>query len=622
MMMKMIGLVCLGALFQIGCSAPTASTTNVADNEQTFPSDDLHTQSNADVVETKHLSLDLKIDFDQKQIRGIAGWQIANPKGEDTLRLDTHDLTIDSVFVNGSKSAFRIGQPIPHLGSVLAIPIQKNTSRVDIYYATGASPRALQWMDPQQTLGKKKPFLYTQSESIYARSWIPTPDGPGIRFSYDARVQVPEGLMALMSATNPVEMNDSGIYHFNMEIPIPAYLLALAVGDVRFRAIDDRVGVYAEPEMIERAFREFSEVGDMVKQAEALYGPYRWGRYDMIVLPSGFPLGGMENPRLTFATPTIISGDQSLVNLIAHELAHSWSGNLVTNHTWNDFWLNEGFTVYFERRLTEAMNDKSYAEMLWELGYQDLVREIGHLDSQDTRLKINLTGRDPDEGLTDVAYEKGALFLRLIEESVGRERFDTFLRSYFDQHAFKTMTTERFLDFLHDNLIKGDKALEENLNIPAWVYGPGIPENAPRADMARFNLVNEQRNHFLNGTKASALKTDNWTTYEWLHFLRKMPKPLDKDQMQELDKAFRFTSSGNSEIANLWYIMAVAADYETAYPAIDRFLSTVGRRKFLTPLYGEMMQTGKENMAKGFYRKYRGNYHPLAQMTLDELVGR
>ncbi len=621
-MMKMIGLVCLGALFQIGCSAPTASTTNVADNEQTFPSDDLHTQSNADVVETKHLSLDLKIDFDQKQIRGIAGWQIANPKGEDTLRLDTHDLTIDSVFVNGSKSAFRIGQPIPHLGSVLAIPIQKNTSRVDIYYATGASPRALQWMDPQQTLGKKKPFLYTQSESIYARSWIPTPDGPGIRFSYDARVQVPEGLMALMSATNPVEMNDSGIYHFNMEIPIPAYLLALAVGDVRFRAIDDRVGVYAEPEMIERAFREFSEVGDMVKQAEALYGPYRWGRYDMIVLPSGFPLGGMENPRLTFATPTIISGDQSLVNLIAHELAHSWSGNLVTNHTWNDFWLNEGFTVYFERRLTEAMNDKSYAEMLWELGYQDLVREIGHLDSQDTRLKINLTGRDPDEGLTDVAYEKGALFLRLIEESVGRERFDTFLRSYFDQHAFKTMTTERFLDFLHDNLIKGDKALEENLNIPAWVYGPGIPENAPRADMARFNLVNEQRNHFLNGTKASALKTDNWTTYEWLHFLRKMPKPLDKDQMQELDKAFRFTSSGNSEIANLWYIMAVAADYETAYPAIDRFLSTVGRRKFLTPLYGEMMQTGKENMAKGFYRKYRGNYHPLAQMTLDELVGR
>ncbi|HET9055173.1 MAG TPA: M1 family aminopeptidase/hydrolase, partial [Cyclobacteriaceae bacterium] len=363
-------------------------------------------------------------------------------------------------------------------------------------------PRALQWLTAQQTLGKTKPFLYTQSESIYARSWIPCPDGPGIRFTYNARVQVPIGMMALMSAENPQAMNDSGIYHFNMPMQIPAYLMALAVGDLHFKAIDERTGVYAEATMLDKAASELSDMGDMVHTAENLYGPYRWGRYDVLILPPGFPIGGMENPKLTFATPTIIAGDKSLVNLIAHELAHSWSGNLVTNATWNDFWLNEGFTVYFERRISEAMNDKSYADMLWELGYQDLekaVEEIGK-DSKDTWLKLDLTGRDPDDGLTDIAYEKGALLLKLIENHVGREKMDAFLKEYFSAHAFKTLTTEEFLKYLNQQLIKGDKELEKNLDLNAWVYGAGIPENAPRADMERFNQVNAEREKFLNGT--------------------------------------------------------------------------------------------------------------------------
>jgi aminopeptidase N len=583
---------------------------------------DRHTQSNADSVNVKHLDLDIKVDFAQKQISGNATWAIANPNGEDTLKLDTHDLSIDSVQVNGQKVSYGLGTQVEHLGSILSIPIQDSSTTVSIWYRTGKNPKALQWLEPQQTLGKKHPFLYTQSESIYARSWIPVPDGPGIRYTYSARVQVPQELMALMSATNPQQLNDSGIYHFEMTTPIPAYLMALAVGDVRFKAIDGRTGVYAEPAMVDKAANELSDIDDMVTVAEKLYGPYRWERYDVIILPSGFPLGGMENPRLTFATPTIIAGDKSLVNLIAHELAHSWSGNLVTNATWDDFWMNEGFTVYFERRLTEAMTDKSYADMLWELGYQDLEKSLAELEPKDTHLKIDLSGRDPDEGLTDVAYEKGALFLRLIETKVGRERFDTFLNKYFNDHAFQTITTERFLSYLREHLIKGDKELEEQLTIDAWVYGPGIPKNAPRADMARFSKVDAEREKFLKGTAPGQLATRGWTTHEWLHFMRKMPKPLSQQQMTVLDDAFHFTKSGNSEIADLWYIMAVAADYKPAYPAMEQFLSNVGRRKFLTPLYEEMVKTGKQEMARTIYNKYRMNYHPLAQMTLDKLVNK
>lgn len=583
---------------------------------------DLHTQSNADEVTMKHLFLDINVDLTGKQISGCAKWQIENKGKVNNLKLDTYDLTIDSVKVDGAKVEYKLDAFVAHLGSALNIPITDQSHDVAIWYKTGAKATALQWLTPQQTLGKKHPFLYTQSESIYARSWIPCADGPGIRYTYDARVTVPKGLMALMSATNPQQLSDSGIYHFTMEVPVPAYLMALAVGDVSFKAIDERTGVYAEPNMLEKVHNEFAETGKMVHAAEQLYGPYRWGRYDILVLPPGFPIGGMENPRLTFCTPTVIAGDRSLVNLIAHELAHSWSGNLVTNATWNDFWLNEGFTVYFERRISEALNGKSYVDMLWELGYQDLEKEVADLgpDSKDTWLHIDLKDRDPDDGLTDIAYEKGALLLRLIEENVGREKFDAFLKKYFDEHAFKTIHTEQFLAYLRSNLLNNNKALEEKINIKAWVYGPGIPSNAPRADHERFDKVNAERDDFLKSGDIKKDGTTGWTTHEWLHFLRKMPKPLTKQQMALLDGSYHFTQSGNSEIADLWFIMSVAADYDVAYPAMDKFLSSVGRRKFLEPLYEEMIATGKKDMAKKIYARYKMNYHPLAQTTLDKLI--
>jgi len=584
---------------------------------------DDHTLSNADSVIVKHLHLDIKVNMEAKQISGSAMWTINNAHHQKELILDTYDMTIDSVIVDARPSGFNLDTPIRYLGSALHIPINDNSKFVTVHYRTGPNARALQWLAPDQTHDKKHPFLYTQSESIYARSWIPCPDGPGIRFTYTAQVRVPVGLMALMSAENNDVLNDSGVYRFDMPLPIPAYLMALAVGDVVFRGIDERTGVYAERGMIDKARWEFENVGRMVGNAEQLYGSYRWGRYDVLVLPPGFPIGGMENPKLTFLTPSIIAGDRSLVSLVAHELAHSWSGNLVTNATWNDFWLNEGFTNYFERRIMEQMMGAAYADMLWEIGYQDLQNTILSMgpDSRDTWLKLDLKGRDPDDGLNDIPYEKGCHFLRMIERAAGRDRFDKFLVKYFDAFAFRTITTEGFLNYMDTVLIGKDTALRNSLNTDEWVYGPGIPANCPRAGNELFGKVDAERAKFLQGMPPEKLAFIHWSAHEWLYFLRGLPDSASIPQLTSLDKAFRLSESGNSELAFEWYLHALKANYTPAYPYMEQFLSAIGRRKFIEPLYSQMMQTppGQE-MARRLYEKYRLNYHPLAQESLDEIV--
>lgn len=624
--MKCLRLLLIALIsFTLSCTSNTKPAAQQESEKKAATSDkDWHTFSNAESVKAVHLGLDIVVNFDEKRIEGAAHWDLQRITQTDTVIFDTKDLAIDSVILDdGSVAAFFSGKKDAVLGQSLNVILKPQTKSLTIYYKTGANPIALQWLEPAQTFGKKTPFLYTQSESIYARSWIPCQDGPGIRYTYDAKVTVPKGLLALMSAENPQKKSADGVYNFKMDIPIPAYLMALAVGDIGFKAEGPNTGVYAEPAILDKAAKELSDLDTMVKTAESLYGPYRWGRYDVMVLPSGFPIGGMENPKLTFCTPTILSGDKSLVNLIAHELAHNWSGNLVTNATWNDFWLNEGFTVYFERRITEAMYNKDYADMLWELGYQDLqaaVADIGPT-SKDTWLKLDLKGRDPDVGLTDIAYEKGAAFLYLIETTVGRENMDKFLRGYFDSHAFKTITTEQFIVYLYDNLLKQNAEWQKKINIDAWVYSPGIPDDCPRAGNVRFKATEEQSAAFLAGMPASKLVTKGWSTFEWMHFLRALPKDLSLDKMKDLDNAFHFTQTHNSEIADLWFLQSIHSKYEIAYPAMKQFLLVTGRQKFLEPLYKAMKESPEGlQMAKEIYAKSRPNYHPLAQHSVDEIL--
>jgi leukotriene-A4 hydrolase len=341
----------------------------------------------------------------------------------------------------------------------------------------------------------------------------------------------------------------------------------------------------------------------------------------VLVLPPSFPFGGMENPRLTFATPTILAGDRSLVNLVAHELAHSWSGNLVTNATWNDFWLNEGFTVYFERRIMEEVSGREYSEMLALLGYQDLEATIAELPPRDTHLLLDLTDRDPDEAATKLAYEKGYFLLRLIEETVGRPAFDAFLREYFDAHAFQSMTTADFIEELREKLLAANPGSEDRIGVEQWVNTPGIPENAPEVRSDAFTRVEAQVKAFESGTAASELATQNWSTHEWIHFLRHLPKELSREQMTQLDAAFRFTGSGNSEILHEWLMQAIEHRYEPAYEALERFLLRQGRRKFLKPLYQKLAETpeGRER-ARKIYEKARPMYHSVSYRTIDGIL--
>ena len=586
---------------------------------------DAHSFARPDEAAVTHLDLTLTVDFAKKMLSGSASWKIRNEKGGNRLILDTKDLAIERVTLeDGQKTRFRLGKSRPYLGRPLVIDIKPNTERVTVYYHTSPEAEALQWLSPRQTAGGKFPYLFTQSEAILARTWVPCQDSPGIRFTYNARIKTDPNLLVVMSASNPQKKNASGEYQFSMPQPIPSYLLAMAVGDLQFRAISQRSGVYAEPSVIKKAAWELADTEKMIAAAEALYGPYRWERYDIIVLPPSFPFGGMENPRLTFATPTILAGDRSLVSLIAHELAHSWSGNLVTNANWNDFWLNEGFTVYFEHRIMEAVYGRDYEEMLAFMDLQDLKKSVQKMgpENPDTQLHLNLDGRSPDDGMTDIAYNKGYFFLRMLEENVGRKKWDQFLRGYFDKFAFQSMTSEKFVDYLKKNLLQNNGNLAQKLKIDAWVFQPGLPANCPTVHSTEFDKVEKQIDAFKHGTPAGKLKTGGWTTHHWLHFLRSLPEKLSRTRMEELDRAYHFTETGNSEILEVWLLKAVANRYEPAYPALKKFLTEQGRRKFLRPLYAKLAETPQgKKMALEIYRQARPGYHSVSYLTIDKILG-
>ena len=588
---------------------------------------DLHSFSNPDEAVVRHLTLDITVNFEKKILSGTAMLDVDLKNNSLQVIVDTRGLNIDKVtLADGTEVKFTLGNEVKYLGRPLTIEIPasgQQTASVKIYYSTSPDAAALQWLEPSQTSGKKLPFLFTQSQAILARTWVPVQDSPGIRFTYSATVKVPKGMLAVMSADNPTAVSDSGVYHFEMNQPVPAYLLALSVGNIAFKSTGSRTGVYAEPEVVDKAVYEFADMEQMVNAAEDLYGPYRWDRYDLIVLPPSFPFGGMENPRLTFATPTVIAGDRSLTSLVAHELAHSWSGNLVTNATWNDFWINEGFTVYFENRIMEKIYGDDFADMNAALELQSLKETIKDLGdtSADTHLKLNLEGRDPDDGVTDVAYVKGCFFLRLLEENVGRAKLDDWMRKYFDIHAFKSMNTEELVKIISSDLLGNDSALIKKININAWVYGPGLPANCPVVKSERFEKADAQLAEWNNGAKASSLDTKNFSTQEWLRFLQGLPDSISQERMKELDTAFGFTKSNNSEILCEWFQHCIHNDYAEAYPAIENYLVNIGRRKLVKPLYQALAETGKgKEMAKNIYLKARPNYHAVTYHTIDEIL--
>lgn len=582
---------------------------------------DLHSHARPHEVRVRHVALDLDLDFAQRCVRGRCTLDLVRLDRQAPLWLDADGLVIAAVRTADAAATplrFELGARDPLLGQALRIDLAADVDRIAIDYATvPGAPGAMQWLAPAQT-SSNAPFLFTQGQAILTRTWIPLQDSPGVRVTWEATIRAPAGLRPLMSATARGGSAATG-YTFAMERPVPSYLIALACGDLQERAISGRCAVWAEPAVVDRAAREFEDMERMVAACEELFGAYRWGRYDVLVLPASFPFGGMENPCLTFATPTILAGDKSLVALIAHELAHSWSGNLVTNATWRDFWLNEGFTVYLEQRIMEHVYGAERARMEIALEMRELANELRSLPAPDQVLHIDLAGRNPDDGMTSVPYQKGAALLRRLEQVHGRARFDAFLRGYFDAHAFQSITTATFVAWLQRELLDPAPELAQKVDVRAWIEGTGLPADAPVPTAAGFAAVDGAIERVRGGGAIGPV--DGWSTQHWLRFLDGVAG-ADRDLLARLDAERHFTTSGNAEILCKWLTCAIAADYEPALPRLEQFLLEVGRRKFLKPLYEALLQRpdGRAR-ALQIYERARERYHVVAVRSLDELLG-
>jgi len=625
------------ALAALGLSAQLTSAAVV----------DKHSYANTDAFKTTHLALDLTADFEHKRLVGHADLTLdrLQPQARE-LVLDTRTLDIKKVELlraqpGTNKKAgpganelvplkYAVGAADKTLGAPLRItlPPGVNDERITVRVTYETSPEAsgLLWLTPAQTAGKKHPFLFSQSQAIHARSWIPMQDTPQMRITYEAHIRTPPDLLAVMSAANDPNTPRDGDYHFNMPQAVPSYLIALGIGDLEFKPLGARTGVYAEPAQLAAAAYEFADTEAMLEACEKLFGAYQWGRYDLLILPPSFMWGGMENPRLSFITPTVIAGDRSLVSLIAHELAHSWSGNLVTNATWENVWLNEGFTTYLERRIIEALYGVDRKAMEDTLGMQSLQRDLAALkasgDEALTKLAVDLQGRDPDDGFSDVAYEKGRFFVGFLESRLGRAQLDEFLRGYFAKFAFQSVTTDDFRAYLREHVLSRPNPKVTLAEVNAWIDEPGLPSTVVMPQSNAFKVVDAAREDWLGGKrKASQLDTSGWTTHQWLHFLDNLPATTTAAQLQELDAAFKFTSSKNSEIEHSWLKNAIRADYAPAYPQLETYLTSIGRRKLVRDLYEDLAKTpdGKAR-AQAIYRKARPMYQVPLVEQLDQLL--
>jgi leukotriene-A4 hydrolase len=602
------------------------------------PTFDYHSNANVDQFRLTHLDLDLTIILQTKEIDGIARLEFKRLDPRATrLVLDTRNLQIadvqqkaNDVLGATAKSQttwvsrpFHLEKADPILGSALVIDLpasKKNTETIRIDYETLEGASALQWLSGKQT-ANKKPFLYTENEPIGARSWIPLQDTPQVRATYSADVHTDPGMRAVMSANNEPKVKKRGEFSFDMTQPVPSYLIALAVGDLEFVSTGPRTGVYAEKSMVKRAAKEFADTEAMIQANEKMFGPYRWNRYDVLVMPSSFPVGGMENPRLSFITPTVVAGDKSLVSVIAHELAHSWAGNLVGNATWRDVWLNEGFTDYMESRIMTAVYGEQRSAMEQVLGLKELRADLAKLPPADQILANDLRDRDPEDVFTAVPYVKGRLFLNYLDAKFGRERFDTFLKGYFEHFSFRSVTTEQFLAYLQENLLDKFPGIVSREQVNTWVLTPGLPADAVLPVTTLFAQVDDARSAWLAGKLPTKQLGADWNVQQWLYFLENMPGSLSNAQLADLDKARGFTKSENAEIACSWFKLVIVHGYQPGFPRLEEYLKSIGRTKLVKPLYEGLMNTGSgQTFAKRVFAQAKLGYHPETVTAIEAIV--
>ena len=626
-------LLSCAAVLAAGCSkepesapvavAPKPAVAKVVDVDE-------HSYAEPQKVAIDDLALDIAVDFDTKTIGGTATYTLDwKDKTATQLVLDTRDLAIEKVEgeANGTWAPlqYALAAKDPVLGSKLSIETPERNAKVRVTYKSSPEASGLQWLTAEMTEGKQLPFMFSQSQQIHARSWVPLQDTPQVRYTYSANVTSRPDVMVLMSADNDPAAVRDGSYSFKMPQKIPSYLMSIAAGDLVFKPISGRSGVWAEPAMVDKATREFEDTEKMIATTEQLYGPYRWDRYDMLVLPPSFPYGGMENPRLSFITPTVIVGDKSLVSLIAHELAHSWSGNLVTFSSAKHGWLNEGFTSYVENRIVESLYGKETSSMEFAIGRNGLKKEIATMPEATQALAVKPgTQLDADDALSAVSYDKGAWFLQFLEERFGRQEFDAFLRGYFDHFAFQSITTEQFLAYAKENLFDKHPNRVTEAEIQEWIYAPGIPASAPQVQSRGFSNTDTARIAWVgSGQLPNPQLTKEWVTQQWVHFLEGMGEKITVEQAKQLDDTYHFSGTANGEIAMRWYPLAIRSGYADALPAASEFIQRVGRRKLIMPIYEELVKTPEGlALAQEAFAKAKPGYHPITTGSVEAVLAK
>ncbi len=584
---------------------------------------DPHSYFDTDQAVVRHLDLAWDVDFERRRLEGRATLVLARP-GSGALDLDTKGLAIRSV-TTGDGAAIRheLGAEEPILGRRLRLDLPPGTARVEVAYETAPDALALQWLEPAQTAGRRHPFLFSQCQPIHARTMVPLQDTPRVRTTYHAAVTVPAALGVVMSAGPSGEGRDAPAGRrtllFDMPQPVPSYLIALAVGNLASRDLSPRSRVWAEPETVDAAAWEFEGVEQMITTAEGLFGPYVWDRYDMLVLPPSFPYGGMENPRMTFLTPTLLAGDRSLVDVVAHELAHSWTGNLVTNATMDHFWLNEGFTVWAERRILEALHGREAAALGWAIGrtaMEESVKRFG-ADSPYTTLRMDLAGVDPDDVYSSIPYEKGSRFVAALEAGVGRGRWDTFMRRYIEHFRFTSITTEEFLAFLEAEL----PGAAARVDAETWLRRPGLPLAGPVARSAALEAITTLAGGWTKGERPSPQVIARWGPNELLLYLQRLPRTLGAADCRWLDGTLGLTGRGNYEILVEWLTIAAGSDYEPVFGRIREVLTRVGRMKYLRPLFTAMGAHPRTRaLAREIYQAAAPGWHALSRRVVEQVI--
>ena len=597
------------------------------------PARDYFTFANTDQFVAEHLNLDLAVDFDAKELRGSATlhFKRIDPDAHDIV-LDTRDLVIEGASMSAAagdmtKANYRLGETHPIMGTPLIISVPADLMSADVLavkidYRTSPGSTALQWLPPELTAGGEHPYLFSQSQAIHARSWIPLQDTPSIRIRYDARITTPPELLALMSANNDPSAKRDGHYEFKMPQPIPAYLLAIAVGNIYFAPIGEQTGVYSEPEMLDASAYEFADTQAMLETAEDMFGPYQWDRYDLLILPPSFPYGGMENPRLSFLTPSLLAGDRSLVDVVAHELAHSWSGNLVTNATWRDGWLNEGMTSYLEARLMEVIYDKERVDVDNVIGYEELLLDFKVIIPERQALAPPFPDGDPDDFQGIIHYHKGNLFLTYLEKKFSRDTFDEFLGDYFDAFAFQTITTEQFLEYLDENLLSLHPGTVSRAQVEQWLYQPGLPDDAIIPHSEALDTASAMARTFAAGDlPLDQVPAAGWPPKVMVHFINSLPADLGNEQLAEMDAAFGLSATRNAEIARTWFIQVATRRYEPAYDALEKHLNRFGRTRLVEPVYGALAKNGSDrDLAIEMFNRARSNYHPINVAKIENTL--